>query len=60
MRDLLKLSQLSSLAVERRLETQGSFKILIPYKIQLLFRVNGGVKYSCSSIKGIKASLNWN
>ena len=39
-------------------ETQGTFKSFIPCKIQLLFRGNGGVKYSCSSIKGLKASLN--
>lgn len=57
----LEPSQLGSGMAERKVfETQGTFKSFIPCKIQLLFRGNGGVKYSCSSIKGLKASLNWN
>lgn len=45
---------------EKILRPRGSFKSLIPYKIQLLFGVSGDVKYSCSDIKGMKASPNWN
>lgn len=42
------------------LEIQGSLKSFLPYKIQSVLRAGGDVKYSCSSIKDIKASLNWN